>query len=149
MIKFLKAKNIWKTKCEHIVIPVNCVGVAGKGLAYDFKMYCPNLHKHYVKLCKNNILKIEAPVLIENVDKSFNNDERDKIILFPTKEDWRNPSKICWIENGLKSLLKAITTESIALPKLGCGLGGLDWKQVKPLLEKYFKNYKGLIEIYE
>jgi hypothetical protein len=102
-----------------------------------------NIMLNYVKII---FLK---PVLIENVDKSFNNDERDKIILFPTKEDWRNPSKICWIENGLKSLLKAITTESIALPKLGCGLGGLDWKQVKPLLEKYFKNYKGLIEIYE
>jgi hypothetical protein len=26
------------------------------------------------------------------------------------------------------------------LPALGCGLGGLDWEKVKPLIEKVFRD---------
>ena len=60
------------------------------------------------------------------------------IINFPTKQHWRNPSKLEWINQGLADLRKVLTEKqipSIALPPLGCGLGGLDWEMVKPRIE--------------
>lgn len=63
------------------------------------------------------------------------------IINFPTKNHWREQSKIEYIESGLQSLVEAIEhykIKSIAIPALGCGLGGLDYKEVKLLSEQAF-----------
>lgn len=64
--------------------------------------------------------------------------EKNKIIInFPTKNNWRNPSKIEYIKDGLISLIKLIKNlnlKSIAIPMLGCGNGGLDWKEVNTLI---------------
>jgi O-acetyl-ADP-ribose deacetylase (regulator of RNase III) len=63
------------------------------------------------------------------------------IINFPTKNHWREPSKIEYIESGLQSLVEAVEQyeiNSIAMPAIGCGLGGLDYVEVKLLIEKAF-----------
>lgn len=52
------------------------------------------------------------------------------IINFPTKEHWRDPSQLAWIETGLKDLRRFLTghgVRSVATPALGAGNGGLDW----------------------
>jgi O-acetyl-ADP-ribose deacetylase (regulator of RNase III) len=64
------------------------------------------------------------------------------IVNFPTKQDWRQPSKLEWIESGLDDLGKVVVANgirSIAIPRLGCGLGGLPWEQVRPLLVSEFE----------
>lgn len=65
------------------------------------------------------------------------------IINFPTKRHWREQSRIEYIESGLQSLVEAVEQyeiKSIAMPALGCGLGGLDYTEVKPLIEQAFVN---------
>ena len=60
----------------------------------------------------------------------------------PTKNHWRNPSNICYIEEGLKYFIenyKKVNIDSIAFPKLGTNNGGLDWNDVKTVMEKYLK----------
>ena len=74
------------------------------------------------------------------------------IINFPTKLHWKDPSNIEYIEEGLQTLGVAIQLEeikSIGIPPLGCGLGGLDWKDVKPLIDKYLSGfeYSNYVEI--
>src|SRR5262249_10348483 len=57
---------------------------------------------------------------------------------FPTKKHWRQPSRIEWVEAGMQDLSRVIREKnirSVALPPLGCGNGGLDWEEVRPLLE--------------
>ena len=59
------------------------------------------------------------------------------IVSFPTKQHWRNPSKLEWINSGLIDLRRAIDDfgiKSIAIPPLGCGLGGLAWQDVRELI---------------
>lgn len=141
--------NILESNAEVIVNPVNIVGVMGKGLALQFKQKFPHNYKIYKEACKNKTIDIGKSLLVDESTL-----EQKKFILnFPTKKHWSNPSKIEYIEEGLKDLVKIIQNnnfESMAIPALGCGLGGLEWENVKLLLEKYLGNLEGIeIVIFE
>ena len=63
------------------------------------------------------------------------------IVNFPTKGHWREPSRIEFVRDGLVDLVAQIQNlqiQSIAIPALGCGNGGLDWSDVRPLIELAF-----------
>jgi O-acetyl-ADP-ribose deacetylase (regulator of RNase III) len=118
--------EIFDSPAEALVNPVNCVGVSGKGLAKDFKLRYPNNFKRYQVFCKYKTIQIG------HLTRTY---EKGKVIInFPTKEHWRDPSRLEFIEKGLSSLYAELITgdtESIAIPALGCGLGQLKWKDVK------------------
>src|SRR5699024_9259180 len=64
----------------------------------------------------------------------------------------RHPSKIDYIEKGLIDLVKVIQDlqiESIALPPLGCGNGGLNWHEVRPLIIEAFQPLNIKVHLYE
>lgn len=141
--------NILESNTEVIINPVNTVGVMGKGLALQFKQKFPTNYKIYKEACKNQTIDIGKLLLVDE-----SNLERKKFIInFPTKKHWRNSSKIEYIEEGLKDLVRIIETqsfESMAIPALGCGLGGLEWESVKLLIEKQLGNLEEIeIIIYE
>ena len=118
-------------KSKVITIPVNTVGVMGKGLAYDFKMKFPSIYPLYKNACQEKLLIMGHPLLIKK-DKWF--------LLFPTKTHWKYNSDLQGIEEGLKHLVrlsKEENLESIALPALGCGLGNLSWEVVKLTMYEY------------
>lgn len=63
------------------------------------------------------------------------------LINFPTKDHWRDKSRIEFISEGLIDLVQVVgelQIKSIAIPPLGCGNGGSDWADVAPLIEKAF-----------
>lgn len=125
--------NICDSTAQVIVNPVNLVGVMGKGLALEFKQKYPEMYKEYRCLCLNGQLKDMGLHLYKK--------STPWILNFLTKFHWRNPSDLELIEQGLIVLAKNYQEwgiHSIIFPKIGCGLGGLDWnRQVKPLIEKY------------
>jgi O-acetyl-ADP-ribose deacetylase (regulator of RNase III) len=126
-----------------LVNPVNVVGVMGKGLALQFKLAFPDNFKWYKEACDKGEVKI-GRMYITSDGKRF-------IINFPTKKHWRDPSKLEWVEEGLQDLLKWIyqfDIDSIALPALGCGNGGLNWDDSKALIEKYLLNVKTEVFVY-
>lgn len=138
MIKHYEG-TVFNTNADIIVNTVNTVGVMGKGLALEFKLRYPNLEKKYLNDFKNNKLLIGLPRI------HFVNDQL--IMNFPTKKHWKNPSKLSYIEQGLQYisqnyafLKKEYNINSIAFPKLGTGLGGLEWKDVHNLMIHYLKN---------
>src|SRR5207244_3395998 len=64
------------------------------------------------------------------------------IINFPTKGHWKSKSRLEDIRVGLEDLIRIVQDleiRSIALPPLGCGSGGLEWREVRPLIETAFK----------
>lgn len=131
MISYTKG-DILQSPAQVITNPVNCVGVMGKGLASQFKTKYPALFQDYSKRCANGDVKPGQPYLFEN--------DEVQVLNFPTKRDWRNPSLLEDIENGLKFLAehyRAMGIYTLALPPLGCGLGGLKWNDVKSLIEKH------------
>jgi len=138
--------NILESSSEALVNTVNCEGFMGKGLAYQFKKRFPETNKSYIKACNKGELK---PGKIH----TFKEDGK-VIINFPTKDKWREKSKIEYIENGMKVLNDFILKEnikSIAIPPLGSGNGGLKWEEVKEIILKYaYPLSKTVnIEIYE
>jgi O-acetyl-ADP-ribose deacetylase (regulator of RNase III) len=133
MIAFTKG-NILESDAEALVNTVNTVGVMGKGIALMFKEAFPKNFKDNEEACKRKELKVGRMFVTER--QQFIGPKW--IINFPTKEHWRAPSRMEWIEAGLVDLKRVIAENkirSIATPPLGSGNGGLDWNDVRPKIE--------------
>jgi O-acetyl-ADP-ribose deacetylase (regulator of RNase III) len=133
--------NLLEAKAQALVNAVNCVGVMGKGIALQFRRkFSKNYFKDYKHACQNSELVIGKVHIFE----TGNNTNPRYIINFPTKNHWRGKSRIEDIESGLQSLAEEIekyAIKSIAMPALGCGLGGLAWNDVRSLIETAFVNF--------
>lgn len=145
MIKYINNGNIFNSDCEFLINPVNCVGVMGKGLALQFKNIFPNNFLKYKQHCLEGNLSVGKLLITSENNK--------KIINFPTKEHWKNPSKLEYIILGLEKIEIAINRfniQSIAFPKIGAGLGRLEWDLVHEEIKKFHKriNPDIVIEIY-
>ena len=121
--------DLLQSEADALVNTVNCEGYMGKGIAYQFKLKFPQNNLDYVKACKSGYL---------TPGKLHYFRENGKIVInFPTKNKWREKSKIEYITNGLDALIKLISDlqiTSIAIPPLGSGNGGLIWSDVKAIL---------------
>ena len=129
MITF-KQDDIFNINSEALVNTVNCVGIMGRGIALQFKQKFPENFKQYEIACKHKEV-VPGKMFVY----STSNIHTPKFIInFPTKRHWRDSSYIEDIEIGLISLKEVIiknNIKSIAIPPLGCGLGGLNWNIVK------------------
>jgi len=137
MIK-LSSGNLLAAPAEALVNTVNTEGVMGKGIALQFKNMFPVMFKEYVDACKVGAVKLGKMDLHH---LSSIGDGPQWIVNFPTKGHWRAKSRIKDIEAGLESLVQDIQRlgiKSIAVPPLGCGNGGLEWSEVRPIIESAF-----------
>lgn len=132
--------DIARAPTQAIVNPVNCVGVMGAGLAKHLARAFPDVEDDYKWACQEGWLHPGQPHLID-----LRGDQMPyMMVLFPTKDHWRNPSKLEWITEGLQSLVVMCVDHqipSIAIPALGCGLGGLSWPVVRYAIEDAFEGY--------
>lgn len=136
MIKYVKG-NILDSNAYALVNSVNCDGIVGKGISSQFKDKYLASYISYVMKCENGELVM---------GKLHYYKYNDRIIVnFPTKDQSKQPSKIEYIEKGLLKLahlIKDRKIKSIAIPKLGCGSGGLNWSEVKKLIGKHLREVK-------
>jgi O-acetyl-ADP-ribose deacetylase (regulator of RNase III) len=136
MIEIAKG-NILEADAEALVNTVNCVGFMGKGIALQFKQAFPANFKAYEAACQSGEVVPGRMFIFDNgrlINPRY-------VINFPTKRHWRGKSRIEDIRSGLRALIadvRRLNIRSIAVPPLGCGLGGLDWAKVRPLIEKAF-----------
>lgn len=129
MIKYVQG-DLFGSKADALVNPVNCVGVMGKGLALDFRLLYPKMYANYATQCAHAIIRVGQVTWFEEDGKTIFN--------FPTKAHWKDASRLEDIVEGLcslKSLIAFLDVKSIAIPALGCGLGGLDWADVRWAIE--------------
>lgn len=144
--------DLLNDSAEALVNTVNCVGVMGKGIALEFKNRWPENYKYYKDACSKKVLR-PGQMLVWSNESLISTDEPRLIINFPTKDHWRNNSKIEYIHDGLDDLKKVIIDlkiKSIAIPPLGCGNGGLNWLDVKPLIIEKLSGIEDLhINIYQ
>lgn len=129
MIKFTSG-NIFDAPTEAITNPVNCVGVMGAGLALAFKKRFPDAYTSYVRACNANLLR---PGLV-HIYTLPQGSSHKYIVHFPTKAHYLDTSSlpdICDTLRDLTGVIKVRGIKSIAVPALGCGLGGLNWADVK------------------
>lgn len=133
MITYTKG-NLLDAHAEALVNAVNTVGVMGKGIALMFKERFPKNMTKYSFACKHGEVVTGRMFVTETNESSG----PKWIINFPTKQHWRNPSQMEWVEEGLQDLRRFIVenkVKSVAIPALGAGNGGLDWVEVKQKIE--------------
>lgn len=138
MIKLMTG-NLLQADTEAIVNTVNTVGVMGKGLALQFKQARPDNFKAYASACQLGEV-MPGRMFVYSTNGMLN---PRFIINFPTKRHWRDASRLEDIEAGLLALVGEVQRreiQSIAIPPLGCGCGGLDWDVVRALIERAFVN---------
>ena len=144
----LTTGNLLDADVEALVNTVNTVGVMGKGVALMFKEAFPENFKAYEAACKRKEVRVGRMFVTERgqfIGPKF-------IINFPTKQHWRNPAKMEWIEAGLEDLKRVIIENdihSIAIPPLGSGNGGLIWSEVRKKIEAAFTALPVRVVVYE
>lgn len=142
MLKYSQT-TVFNVNTQTIVNTVNCMGVMGAGLALEFKLRFPQMYADYVKRCRRGEITVGKVSL-------YQEENLPNIINFPTKDNWKYPSNLAWIESGLRDFIDKYQKwgiTSIAFPKLGCDRGGLQWSQVNSVMEKYLTSQDDL-EVY-
>lgn len=137
--------NLFDSSAQVLVNPVNCVGVMGAGLAKEFKLRFPEIMGPYSRACQDTTLQLGGVMLLGTSGKF-------QVLLFPTKHHWRDSSRLEWVRAGLQStrtLLEKGGIESIALPRIGCGLGGLSWNEVRPEIFSALGDLSCCVELFE
>jgi O-acetyl-ADP-ribose deacetylase (regulator of RNase III) len=125
--------SIFDCGAQALVNPVNCVGVMGGGLAKAFAIEFPDMEEDYIRCCTKGLLE---PGSLHTYYSNLRN--QPMVINFPTKDDWIHPSEYEYITSGMKALITLVekfTIRSVAIPALGCGLGGLRWDRVKSIID--------------
>lgn len=143
-----KTGDMLAAPVEALVNTVNTVGVMGKGIALQFKERFPENYKAYVAAVKRGEMVIGS-MFVTTLNRM---DQLRYLINFPTKQHWKAPSKLEFIQDGLldlRRILLDLNIRSVALPPLGCGNGGLDWAVVKPMIEAALADLDIDIQVYE
>jgi O-acetyl-ADP-ribose deacetylase (regulator of RNase III) len=129
--------DILRAEAEALVNTVNCVGFMGRGIALQFKRAFPANFAAYAAACKRGDVQPGRMLIVETGQLT----NPRYIVNFPTKRHWKGKSRLADIDAGLDALVADVTRlriRSIAVPPLGCGLGGLDWADVRPRIERAF-----------
>lgn len=151
-----KKGDIFKSMAQVLVNPVNCVGTCGKGLAKEFAHRYPTATKFYKRYAKQGyILPGDVSLWVGDPDVDCGA-RRCGVLHFATKNHWRDPSDLQWVVRGLREFrgnvgrwLNDWGIQSYAFPKLGCGNGGLDWDDVRPIMQMHLESLPVEVEVYE
>ncbi len=157
---FLVDGDMFFSQMQTLTVSVNTVGVMGKGMASRAKYQFPDVYVKYQEVCRRKILAMGRPYLYKR-ETSLEQElaegplpeanEARWFLLFPTKRHWRERSDINGIEEGLRWVREHYRAEgirSLAVPALGCGLGGLEWREVGPLICRYLADLEIPVAIY-
>jgi O-acetyl-ADP-ribose deacetylase (regulator of RNase III) len=134
--------DLLRDDADALVNTVYTAGIMGKGLALQFKKAWPDMYADYAAACARGEVEL-GRVHVWKTGSRY-------ILNFPTKDHWRSRSKLKDIESGLHDLVRFITEEkirSIAVPPLGCGLGGLYWTEVEPLIHQVLAPIAAQVEV--
>ncbi len=154
--------DMFFSRLQTLTIPVNLQGVMGKGLASRAKYQFPDVYVAYQDACRSRRITATKPYLYKregSLDEELADFGADLttpnavkwFLLLATKRKWRENSRLEDIEGGLdwvRRNFKKQGIQSLAMPALGCGLGGLDWKDVGPLMCKYLHGIGIPVAIY-
>ncbi len=141
--------NLLEARAQALVNTVNTVGVMGKGIALMFKERFTDNYRQYAAACKAGQVHTGHMFVTEPAEL----DGPRWVVNFPTKQHWRSPSRLEWITEGLQDLRRFLIekqVQSIAIPPLGAGNGGLDWPLVKAEIERVLGDVPGVeITVFE
>lgn len=129
-VKFVKGDMFQTSKLKSFAHGCNCAGAMGKGVAVEFKSNWPNMYSSYKERCKSGLFNPgDVFTWVEGDNTIFN---------LGTQKTWRTKATLDAIKTALTSMLEiaeAKGVNNIGLPRIGAGLGGLTWEEVKELIK--------------
>lgn len=135
--------NLFTSSAQTLVNTVNCVGVMGAGVAFEFRLRYPEMYARYVELCEQRQIAIGSLWLFKGASRW--------VLNFPTKTDWKLPSRMQYLEAGLRKFVDTYVDKKItsaAFPVLGAGKGGIPESQSLQLMKQHLEQCSISIEIY-
>lgn len=143
MIQFIERGDIFNINgVNNYAHGCNCAGAMGKGIALQFKNKYPKMYSEYRAMCKDGLFNPG-----DVFDYNYGNGH---IYNLGTQVSWKTKARLEYIENSVGRMLELAASDNvtkIALPAIGAGLGGLNWNDVKEILNKVSENYPD-IELY-
>lgn len=137
MVTYIEFGNIFKLNgVYNYAHGCNCAGAMGKGIALQFKEKFPDMYIEYKQLCKEGKFNLGDVFMY-----SYGN---GSIFNLGTQKTWKVKADIHAIEQSLIKMLSLAIKENIkhiALPKIGAGLGALNWQDVKNVIDKVASEY--------
>lgn len=132
MVHYIKSGDIFQlSEVSCYAHGCNCAGAMGKGIALQFRLRFPQMYEEYHNLCiQGKFLPGDVYTYTDGTITVFN---------LGTQKSWRTKATLEYIENALKKMLhkaESLHISSIALPAIGAGLGGLEWEEVKSVINK-------------
>lgn len=124
---------------------VNCRGLMGAGIAITFKRRYPEMFDKYKRFC-------DAEKLTPGMVYPYLDDKRNTWIYNMATQN--NPGKnahLMYVEECAEKVLTHADENSIsyvAIPLIGCGIGGLSWQNVQIILEKAEENHEAFFHVY-
>lgn len=146
----VKTGNIFTTQCQTIVNTINCVGVMGAGIAYEYRLRYPKMFDKYKKYCSDGAISVGKLWLYE-IEAEYSNTPYKKILNFPTKNHWKYPTNKEYLDIGLQKFVDTYidkNIKSIAFPLLGADKGGLDERVSFEIMENYLSKCHIPVEIW-
>ncbi len=137
--------DLFLSKQPVLVCPANAVGTLGAGLAKAFARRFESCTGPYQRACARGEVTPATPFAVEHPTTT------QRVLYVPTKHHWREHSTLARVRacaEGIRLWLSRENPSGVAVPALGCGLGGLAWKDVRPLLLEVFQPCVALVEIY-
>ena len=128
-----------------IVNPINCLGVSGAGLAYQIAKRWPSVSQAV------HPAGIKGKIRIGSVFSVKMEEPTEWVLCVPTKRHWNDPSQLADVVAGIEALrieAERLRLATLAVPQLGCGLGGLRWELVRPEIERVFADWPGRLVVY-
>lgn len=140
--------NLWDYNGIHCITTNGTVKkdgtcVMGRGNALEAKRLFPGIDKILGQKLKEGG---NVPHIL--IDEPYNHGEpghrTPRVVSFPVKHEWYEKADIDLIAQSaekLKELLKSNPYRLVAIPRPGCGNGGLKWADVKPVIDRILDNY--------
>jgi O-acetyl-ADP-ribose deacetylase (regulator of RNase III) len=145
-----KKGNIFTTCSQTIVNTINCAGVMGAGIAFEFRLRNPEMFKTYKTYCQQKHITIGKLWIYQNQSRLLG-EKYEKILNFPTKNNWKYPSKAEYLEKGLQKFVQSYQERditSIAFPLLGADKGGLSQQESLSIMHRYLEQCDIPVEIW-
>ena len=140
MINYISKGNIFKIRgvCNY-GHGCNCAGAMGKGIALEFKSKFSKMYNAYKKLCLEGKF-LPGDVFLYKYSDGY-------VFNLGTQKTWRTKATLSAIEKSFNTLFELASKnniDKIAIPRIGAGLGGLNWDEVKQIIEKTAKKYNSI-----
>lgn len=145
------AGDLFRANAAAIGHGVNCRGLMGAGIAKEFRRRWPNMYDEYRKLCEERLLQ-PGQIYPYRIARDPEEDPSPWYVINVASQEYPGPdASYEWLESGVRAALDFCTDRglvSLALPRIGCGIGGLSWEKVRDTLERVQLEYGVELEIW-